>query len=135
MIVPRVVRLTAWAVYALIVVTLTHWPRLQVPGQEYRADILIHFVAFGLWAALFTACGFFGPPLSRRNILISWVVSAAYALVDEVTQGIPGLGRVVDPMDMLGNTGGTTLAMLGMLAIGAALRGRRVAPARTDSRS
>lgn len=111
-----------WLVYALVIVGLTHWPQVYIPGQAYRADILIHIGAFGLWACLFIACGFFGPALSTQNILRSGATAAAYALVDELTQAIPGINRVVDPLDLLGNFSGTALATLAAFFLRSRLR-------------
>jgi hypothetical protein len=111
-----------WLVYAVTITTLTHWPQVYIPGQAYRADIFIHIGAFGLWACLFIACGFFGPALSMQNIIRSGVVAAAYALVDELTQAIPGINRVVDPLDLLGNFSGTALATLAAFFLRSRLR-------------
>ncbi|MGP1310417.1 MAG: hypothetical protein ACTS27_09495, partial [Phycisphaerales bacterium] len=58
-----------FVVYALTLVTLTHWPRLELPVDVIeRPDLVAHLLAFGLLNALLIACGFFGPRLSRRNI-------------------------------------------------------------------
>lgn len=115
----------AWIIYALGLCTATHWPGIVIDGPIPRTDIVIHLVCFGGWTALFIACGFFGPPLSRRNILRSWVIAAIYCIIDEVTQGIPGINRVVDPMDALANLAGTTIPMLIALGFHAASKSRR----------
>ena len=71
-----------------------------------------------------TLGGFFGPALSRQNILRSTAAALAYALLDELTQGLPVLQRTVDPLDMAANAAGIVLVGLAML-----LLARRLEPA------
>lgn len=121
--VPRVVRRAAFIGYAALLVTLTHWPRLAIPSpHRVRLDLFIHAGAFATWAILLTLCGFFGAPLERRNIRLSLAVALAYALLDELTQGLPGLGRTVDPSDLLANGLGILAAAL---CLGLVARARR----------
>ena len=84
---------------------------------------MIHLAAFFTWTALLIACGFFGPALSGRNVLVSGAVALAYSALDEATQGIPGLGRTVALDDWLANASGVALATLGALALGRLRRG------------
>jgi hypothetical protein len=81
-----------WA-YAAFVFIGTHYPKLVVPGAG-RPDILVHIAVFALWTALIIACGFFGPPLSARNLIVSAVIAAIYSGVDELLQAIPFIRRV-----------------------------------------
>lgn len=97
--------------YALALATATHWPGLAIATPHFsRLDLLIHATVFAGWTILFTASAFFGPPLSRRNITRSVAVAFAYALVDELTQGIPIIRRTVDPLDLAANATGIILA-------------------------
>jgi hypothetical protein len=48
--------------------------------------------------------------LERRNIVLSGATALAYSFVDELTQGIPGLGRTVDPADLIANGAGIVVA-------------------------
>ena len=108
-------------VFALALVTGTHWPALRIGGSIARPDLLIHVAAFGMWTALLMLCGFFGSPFSTRNVLISAGVAVVYAAIDELTQGIPILQRTVSMQDFLANVIGigcaTILAGLASLSI------------------
>ncbi len=116
-------RRTLFALYALALVTATHWPGLAIDSHGFsRLDLVIHATAFAGWAILFTACGFFGPAPSRRNIARSIALALAYALLDELSQGIPILRRTVDPLDLAANGTGIVLVAFAM-ALWA--RGRR----------
>ncbi len=108
----RTVIRVAWVIYALGLCTATHLPGVVIDGPIPRTDVVIHLVCFGGWTALFIACGFFGVPLSRHNILRSWGIAAVYCIIDELTQGIPGLNRIVDPLDAAANLAGTIIPML-----------------------
>ena len=115
----------AFACYALALVTATHWPALKIASHGVnRLDLFIHAGAFGTWTRLLTLGGFFGPALSRQNILRSTAAALAYALLDELTQGLPVLQRTVDPLDMAANAAGIVLVGLAML-----LLARRLEPA------
>ena len=102
--------------YALALFTATHWPGLAIASSSFsRLDLLIHAGVFAGWTILFTACGFFGPPRSSRNIAFTIPVALLYALFDELTQGIPFLRRTVDPLDLAANATGIVLAALGLV--------------------
>lgn len=122
-------RRAAFVLYALALVTLTHWPRLAIasPGA-IRLDIFIHAGVFGLWCVLLAMCGFFGEPLGHRNLVVSAALALAYALVDELTQGIPGLGRTVDGADLVANGTGILLALAGLWVVAALRTPRTEAP-------
>ncbi|HBS29890.1 MAG TPA: hypothetical protein DEB06_10690 [Phycisphaerales bacterium] len=121
----------AFAFFALLLVTATHWPRLTVPGPGPRPDLMIHFVAFGVWTGLLIASGFFGAALSGRNVLVSAGVALAYAALDEATQGLPALGRTAALDDWLANAAGIVAATVGALgAPGLARLGRGSADSR-----
>jgi len=103
-----------WA-YAIALCIGTHWPKLQAPGPE-GTDKAIHVVVFAVWAVLCAACGWFGPPLSWRNLVLSCLVSCAYAVVDELGQAIEWVNRSCEWADMranlIGCIGATLLLLL-----------------------
>lgn len=109
---------TTWRVcfvlYAIALVTATHWPALtlEVPGLD-RPDLLIHMTAFGGWFGLFWLSGFVGPPGSWRSIRLCVLIAVVVAAIDEYSQGIPGLKRTVAWDDFFSNCAG--------IAIGAAV--------------
>lgn len=94
-------RRAAFVLYALALVTLTHWPRLAIasPGA-IRLDIFIHAGVFGLWCVLLAMCGFFGEPL----------------------------GRTVDGADLVANGTGILLALAGLWVVAALRTPRAEAP-------
>ncbi len=104
----------AFFAFAALLVVGTHWPALRVPevGGFTRMDLLVHAGAFGVWTGLLILCGFFGPALSGRNILLCAVVGAAYASIDEGTQAIPWFNRYVGWDDWAMNLIGVALACI-----------------------
>lgn len=118
----------AFACYALALVTATHWPALKIASHGVnRLDLFIHAGAFGAWTLLLTFAGFFGPALSRRNIVRSTVTALVYALLDELTQGLPVLQRTVDPLDLAANAAGIVLVGLALLLLAGRLKPARAA--------
>ena len=118
------VRRILFGLYALALVTATHWPALAIQSPVFtRLDLLVHAGAFGLWTLLLGAAGFFGLALSRRNIVTTGLVACLYATVDELSQGIPVLRRTVDPLDLAANGAGIVLAV-SALALWARVRSR-----------
>lgn len=103
----------AFVCFALATTVGTHIPGLKVTGAIPRTDLLLHAAVFGVWTLLLVLCRFFGPALSVRNVLFSAGVAVVYALVDELTQLIPGLNRHAAPEDFLADVigiGGATIA-------------------------
>ena len=100
----------AFAIYAVLLFTLTHWPRLAPPGAEAGSDKLAHFLAFFLWTALAIAAGFFGEWRSRRNVLLATALAIAYGTLDETSQLIPAFQRQFSLLDMAANAGGALSA-------------------------
>jgi len=93
--------------YAIILVTLTHWPSLAVAKPfGIRLDLFIHMGVFGGWNLLLISTGWFGLVGSRTNIIRATTAALIYATIDELTQGIPIVHRTVDPMDLLANSTG-----------------------------
>jgi len=111
----------AWFIaYAILLATLTHWPRLDVDiGRMPRPDVLAHVAAFGTWAFLAQRSGLFGPRHTSRAIALAAGASVAYAVIDEATQAIPALGRTAAWDDLaanlLGVGAGTAAAMAALL--------------------
>ncbi|MEL7483487.1 MAG: hypothetical protein AAFN41_03945 [Planctomycetota bacterium] len=106
----RTLARVAFIIYALVLVTATHWPQLKVEGPVPRSDLYIHVAAFGLWTCLLIATGLLGPWRSKPAITKSVIVGLIYAAIDEGTQGIPALGRTVALDDYLANALGVILA-------------------------
>lgn len=108
----------AFAGYAVLLFIGTHWPNLQVRGPVERSDLWVHLIVFGGWAALCASCGFFGRPLSPRNLTLTWLLAVGYACIDEGLQAIPALGRTCAWDDLASNALGISLAIAGMWAAG-----------------
>ena len=104
--------------FALILVTATHWPKLQIAAPIPRPDLIAHIGAFGLWTSLAIRARLFGTALSRRNVALTSLLAASYAAIDEVTQGFPGLGRTVAVSDWLANLAGVAMAARGAIIVG-----------------
>ena len=104
-------------VYALVLVTATHWPGLVVEGPVPRPDLYVHFTAFGLWTVLCWSAAWFGPRRSGANLAWTLAVALAYSFLDEASQGIPALHRTVAVSDLTANWGGIAIGTLVVLAI------------------
>jgi hypothetical protein len=98
-------RARAWFVgYALLLFTLTHWPRLRIDvGSIPRPDVALHVGALAAWTLLLQRSAWFGPVGSARNLCLSTLAAAAYAALDEWSQAIPGLGRTPAWDDLAAN--------------------------------
>lgn len=107
----------AFAVYALVLVTATHWPGLAVEGPVERPDLYVHFTAFALWTVLCWACAWFAPLRSPANLAWSSAVAASYALFDEASQAIPILRRTSVMDDLVANWGGVVIGTIIVLAV------------------
>ncbi|RMD65420.1 MAG: VanZ family protein [Planctomycetota bacterium] len=105
----------AFGLYALALAAATHWPDVRIPGpDELHPDKLVHLAAFGLWTALLLRSGLLGP---WRSWGARWRTLGAllfYAVVDEVTQAIPGLHRQVSHWDVAANVIGGVAALTAM---------------------
>jgi VanZ family protein len=113
-----------FAIYAPALFVATHWPKLQVDGPIPRTDLLAHVTVFGGWGLLATMSGFFGEPLSRRNIIRTWMVGLVYAAIDEGLQAIPAIRRVASLDDYAANAMGITLAAVLLAVVAGVRRGR-----------
>lgn len=131
--VPVPVARGGFAVYAACLFTATHWPALRVEaGNISRLDLWVHMGAFGAWAVLFAACGWFGARWTRRNMLLSSAAALVYAAVDEGLQAVPWLKRSAGIDDLAANWMGVGIATLGMFAAVRFARGRRAATVSRD---
>jgi VanZ family protein len=119
----------AFVGYALLLVTLTHWPQLRIEAGVPRPDLWAHFLAYFLWTTLLLATGWLGARFSWRNLGIGVPLAIAWAGLDEFSQGIPGLGRFVTWEDFAANVVGIELAALVWLGLTAWVRRRPDKPA------
>lgn len=107
----------AFVLYALALFTLTHWPRftVDIPGVE-RPDLFVHLAAFGIWTLLLNLASFLGPPHTARTVLLTALVAAVYACIDEGLQAIPFLQRTAawDDLaaDLLGVASATAACLI-----------------------
>lgn len=129
----RLARAAFW-MYAALVFTATHWPNLRIEsGVVERPDLYIHMTVFGLWTLLLVATGYFADgaedPVAESGGVRGWarivtrplgvvkvgVVALVYAAADEMSQGIPGLGRTVAWDDYAANSAGIVSAVAAAL--------------------
>ncbi len=126
----RLARLAFWG-YAVLLFVATHWPNLRIESSVIdRPDILIHMCCFGMWTLLLIGTGYLAPgardPVAEssgvrgwirittdvRTVLLAGAVALLYAAFDEVTQGVPGLGRTVAWDDYAANSAGIVIASI-----------------------
>jgi len=123
-------RFWKWAfwLYAAALFTATHWPKLTLPRPE-GSDKVIHTIVFGGLMLVATAQGWFGQPLSDRNLLRTLLVSAAYGAADEGLQAFPFVHRTAALDDYAANAAGVMLAAFALLVLRRRLESR---PPRAD---
>lgn len=120
----RGLRRAGFWVYAVVLFTATHWPRLEIQsGVIERPDLLIHIGAFGVWAALLSLSGLLGRPARGVVALRVIAVGLVYAAIDESSQALPIVQRHAGVDDYLANAAGIVLG-----AAAAWLTARRLAP-------
>lgn len=100
-----------FVVYAIALFVATHWPnlKLDVPMVE-RPDLFVHMTVFGGWCGLFWLSAWVGRAISGRSVVLSAVIAAAYAGVDEGLQAIPWVHRTAAWDDYGANCLGIVLA-------------------------
>jgi hypothetical protein len=118
---PRTLFRAAFWVYALTLFTFTHWPKLTVPGPE-GTDKTLHVLAFAGWTGLAVLCGWFGRPLSVRNLLLTGLIAAANSAVDELLQAIPFVNRSCEWADARANLLGVAIVVTILLVLGRPLQ-------------
>jgi putative peptidoglycan lipid II flippase len=125
---PRV-RGALFLVYAVALIVATHWPQLRLEeGPVPRPDLFIHFGAFGTLAFLLCLTGWCGPMGGPRTIFRALLVCLPWCVIDESSQAIEGLGRVVSLDDLLANWGGVVIGLALTVPAGALWRRRSKAP-------
>ncbi|USN99927.1 MAG: VanZ family protein [Phycisphaeraceae bacterium] len=106
-----------FVVCALVLVTLTHWPNLQVEGPIPQSDKLYHMIAFFCWMQLLLATGWLDRRWAWKNLAIAMPLAIAYAGLDELSQGLPGLGRTVAWSDFAANCVGIEIGAVVWLVV------------------
>jgi VanZ family protein len=99
-------------VYWVALATLTHYPRVQIPGEVPDGDKLAHFGAFGLLAFLFWQMLAARRPLSAASVWIAASILIPYATIDEYTQQF--VGRYTDVADWVANVAGIACVLLAL---------------------
>lgn len=89
----------------------THWPRLQLLGGDSPTDKLAHALNGGVLSVLLWQSGWI------RRIRVALPTMVAWATIDELSQGIPGLGRTVDFDDWLADVAGIAIAFAFIAAL------------------
>lgn len=96
----------ACVIYALALTVGTHWPKLSLHIDDIPApDKILHMFAFGMLTVLLWRTRWIGTKW-LLPILFAW------AMLDELTQAIPGLGRTFSILDVLGGWLGIVAACL-----------------------
>jgi hypothetical protein len=103
---------TVFVIVAILSFVATHWPRLALGTGGAPIDKLAHALNFAVLTALLWHAGWL------RRVPAALAAMVAWCSLDELSQGIPGLGRTVDLDDWLANVAGIAVA----LAFVAALR-------------
>jgi VanZ family protein len=103
---------TATAVYAVMLVAATHYPRPEeFLGPNAPSDKLLHFMAYGVLGLLAAATLLASGRWTPQSGLRLFTVLALAAIVDEVTQ--PLCYRAAEPLDwvfdVIGLALGTTI--------------------------
>lgn len=101
----------------MVLLLATHWPGVRIEGPVPRTDLWLHLAAFGAWTVGLASTAWPGPMFSKRGIVNASMIAAAYSVLGELSQGIPGIGRVVAWEDAAANLGGVALATLGLSII------------------
>jgi VanZ family protein len=117
--------------YAAALFTMTHWPKLRVPGPT-GTDLVAHMVAFGAWTVLLGLAALLGRRFSLRAAALGLVVGVLYAAFDEGLQAIPVVGRVCSWSDYGANVLGVVVgsAVVGVMGVVGRAHGRRDSAAR-----
>ncbi|MFG0257067.1 MAG: VanZ family protein [Phycisphaerales bacterium JB043] len=100
----------AFILYALALAGATHWPQPILVDAPPQSDKVVHFVAFFLWTTLLALTRLVTP--SRESLPLLLTIGLCYAVLDELTQGIPGINRHVSMGDLLANASGVIGAVV-----------------------
>lgn len=105
----------AWIVYALALLTATHWPGLAVPeGPISRMDLVVHCTAFAGWTLLLFLTGWVAPSCPTRRVVWTGTIAVCFAAFDELTQ--PLFTRTADWTDFAADCSGVVLMALVIFA-------------------
>lgn len=103
----------AFVGWALLLFTLTHWPNLKVDAGIPRTDLWAHAIGYSVWVALFIATGWLGKRGTWKSIGLGMPIAMLYSGLDELSQGIPILGRFVTWEDFAANSLGVWIGAAG----------------------
>jgi VanZ family protein len=109
---------------AITIATLTHWPNLKVDAGIPRTDLWAHAIAYSTWTFAFIATGWIAPRGSWKSVGLGMPIALLYAGIDEISQGIPVLGRFVTWEDFAANSIGVWIGASAW-AVALVIRDRR----------
>lgn len=112
----RTWRIAFWC-FAAALFTMTHWPKLRVPGPT-GTDLVAHMLSFGTWTILFGFAAWIPARFSPRSIGLGFLVGVLYAAVDEGLQAVPILGRTCSWSDYGANVLGVSAATVVLFILG-----------------
>ncbi|MCP4834935.1 MAG: VanZ family protein [Phycisphaera sp.] len=110
-------RRTAAILAILVLLIGTHIPRLAIGTPEDGPDKLLHFFAFAAITTLLRISSL------GRSSLRTGILAMSLAILDEVTQELPGLNRSFDHLDLVADASGIVLALAWCKALGPLQRG------------
>ncbi|MBX3373160.1 MAG: VanZ family protein [Phycisphaeraceae bacterium] len=96
----------------LLVGIATHWPQLSMPAQVPGSDKVVHLLVFGGLLILFWRSRW------TRSRMLAVVIVAAWSVVDEASQALPGINRHATVRDAMANVMGVLVAGLWLFALG-----------------
>src|SRR5262245_56136005 len=100
-----------FVLYAIALTVSTHWPRLELAPEVPATDKTLHLIAFGTATILLWRTRWI------RSRWLCALIALAWAGLDEISQGIPGVNRHVSWDDMAGNTLGVLTALTWLWAL------------------
>ena len=95
----------------LVLLAGTHYPKLVIGTPGDGPDKILHFLAFGTVTVLVRLSGI------ARSAASALVIMGSLAILDEVTQEIPGLGRNFDLLDLVADACGIIVALAWIAAL------------------
>ena len=114
---PQLRRLQRWAllVYGALLVTTSLLPTDRLPqipdwSDLFSPDKVAHFLAYGIFALLLSSE--FTPRYGKRAVPYGIGFAALTGAIIELLQGIMGVGRQMDAVDMVANLLGALLGGL-----------------------
>ncbi|MEO0483078.1 MAG: hypothetical protein AAF138_05600 [Planctomycetota bacterium] len=120
----RLGRRLGWIAYVIVLLLAMHWPGVQIEGPVPRTDLWMHLGAFGAWTVGLSLTAWPGRIGTNANLVRTGLIAGVYAIVGELTQGLPGLHRVVAWEDAAANAAGVALGLSALAVLAAWLRRR-----------